>query len=451
MPARPAAPVGSDKACRTPEGISCSAAFPEVVCVAPGEPTGEVSPEVRNALENLERNVNNTRSIEEVIDFVWQATSGIIPRDRIGLAFMDDEGSRVTARYAKTDYPDVRLGIDYSEPLTGSSLGHLIHCGKIRIISDLEAYLKSRPESKSTKLLLNEGVRTSITLPLLVDGRQIGFMFFSSRDPGVYEVRHARILMAVLSRISQAVEKAWIINRLEEANRNYNQSLGFVAHELKSPLSGMISRGLTYTEGLTGKVEKRAATTIGSMIRTAGYLMDMITEYLDLARLESGELRYEPRDGVRFMEDVVRTAAESVGQNAARRGSSLDFEAPAAPVVVRGDAALLTILLTNLFDNAIKYGHEKQRVKVAVWLEDSWLKVRVRNKGLGFTPEQALKLFRKFSRLHQRGLEDRRGTGLGLYLSGWIAHKHGARIDAASEPDQWAEFTLSLPGARLGT
>jgi signal transduction histidine kinase len=68
----------------------------------------------------------------------------------------------------------------------------------------------------------------------------------------------------------------------------------------------------------------------------------------------------------------------------------------------------------------------------------------VENRGVGFSKEQSRNLFKRFSRLKQKGLEDRRGSGLGLYLTWWIIQKHGGRIKAESKPGQWARFTVYL-------
>jgi signal transduction histidine kinase len=110
-----------------------------------------------------------------------------------------------------------------------------------------------------------------------------------------------------------------------------------------------------------------------------------------------------------------------------------------------GDLYLLRIVVVNLLDNAIKYGDENIEVQVKLAEEGGKLVFSVRNKGVGFDKEQAKKLFRRFSRLKQKGTEDRRGTGLGLYLTWWIVQKHGGRIEADSEPGQWAEFRVYLP------
>lgn len=422
---------------------------PGVVCLDASSSGPKLPGDIQNALDRIGRYVYASRSIEEVLDFIWETTSGLIPRDRIGLSFIEDDGS-IVSRYAKAEYDELHLEVGYAVPPSETRLMSLMSCGRVRIIEDLREYLKHRPGSESTELLIREGVRTSVTLPLEVGDRQVGFMFLSSRKPGVYKESHARFLFEVRERISQALEKAWIIRRLEDANSNYLHMLGFVAHELKSPLAGLMSRGIIYLEGMHGEVQKGAAETIRGMIRTAGYLTDMVNNYLDLARLENGELRYSPKPDVPFFKEVYAYARDSVSAHAARRETQIVLDRPKHDVTLRCDPQLLVIAMVNLLDNAVKYGNDGQSVSVSASVADNDLVIRVRNRGPGFTAEQGKGLFRRFSRLHQKGLEDTKGSGLGLYITSWIIRKHGGRIKADSQPGEWAEFSVSLPGARDG-
>jgi len=174
----------------------------------------------------------------------------------------------------------------------------------------------------------------------------------------------------------------------------------------------------------------------------------MVGNYLDLARLESGEMRFRPVADVNFRDEVLQFALDTVIARAEQRGSRIAVTQPQAAPHLAADPDLLRIVTVNLLDNAVKYGHEKIEVKVEVRVEEGWLVVSVWNEGVGFTPEQATRLFKRFSRLQQKGTEDRRGSGLGLYLTWWIVQKHGGRIQAESEPGAWARFTVRLPGVR---
>lgn len=402
------------------------------------------------ALERIGAGVGEGLSLDEVMDAVWRETGGLLPRDRVGLSFIEDDGARVVCRWARADYPGILLGLDYGAGLAGSSLQGILDTGRARVISNLESYLSRRPESASTATLVQEGVRSSLTLPLKVGERSVGFLFFSSRKADAFGEAHVRVLRGVRDRIAQAVEKAWLIKRLQDAKEAYFSTLGFIAHELKSPLAGIVARAETYAGGYLGDVDPKAAEVLRNIVTTSGYMTNMVRDYLDLSRLETGDLRFEPKDGVRLRKDVLDFAAESAHLWAEQRGSRIVLDVPEREVLVRGDVDLLRILLSNLVDNAVKYGFDKAEVRVRARVEeDGRLVVAVRNPGVGFTEEQAGKLFKRFSRLRQKGVEDRKGSGLGLYLCWFIAQKHGGSLSAASQPGEWAEFTLKLPGARL--
>lgn len=402
--------------------------------------------EIGGALEHIRSRTGAGQSLEEVMDIVWNSTVSILPHDRIGLSFIENDGQWVTAHYFRTAYDvsAVRLGKDFSAGLANSTLKEILDRGCARIISDLPLYLERNPHSVSTKLVVREGISSNLTLPLKVDDREVGFLFFSSRTPGVFTAGHAMILLAVSGIISQGIEKVWRIRKLEEARQDYLTMLGFVSHEMKSPLSAMMSVGSTYLKGYTGAVDPLAEKTLKRMMRISGYLVNMVNNYLDLSRLESGEMAFIPKPGVKFREDVLEFAIDTVSARAEERGSRVKVDAPGEDIVLNADMDLLRIVAVNLLDNAVKYGDENIEVQVRLSKEGNVLVFSVRNKGVGFDKEQAKKLFRRFSRLKQRGTEDRRGTGLGLYITWWIIQQHGGRIVADSEPGQWAEFTVYL-------
>jgi hypothetical protein len=401
--------------------------------------------ETTRMLNHLRAQIGIGQNLDEVIKVVWDTTRPVLPHDRIGLSFIENDGQRVTSHYFKTEYDPaiVKLGKDYSAGLANSTLKEILDQGAARVIDNLSVYLTENPHSTSTKLLLAEGIASNLTLPLKVEKRDIGFIFFSSREPGVFKEEHARVLLAVSGIISQNIEKIWRIHQLEQSRRDYLTLLGFVSHEMKSPLSAMMSVGSTYLKGYQGPVDPLADTIVKKMMRISGYMVNMVNNYLDLSRLESGEMRFNPVPGIKFKEDVLIFALDTVTPRAEERGSHILIEGP--EILVTGDLDLLRIVAVNLLDNAVKYGDENIEVNVKLMAENENLVFSVRNKGVGFDKEQARKLFHRFSRLKQKGTEDRRGTGLGLYLTWWIIQKHGGRIEAYSEPGQWAEFRVYLP------
>jgi signal transduction histidine kinase len=410
-----------------------------------------IGAEERTLLRTVNQKIAARPSLRAIVDYLFDHTQSLIPCDRMGLAFIDEQSVYVTSYYNRTSYDGLRIDQGYREGLRGSTLTDVMQSGLPRIINDLEAYVKDHPRSRSSKLLIREGVRSSLTCPLIVEGRVVGFIFRSSRTPYTYGPRHIELQMAISERLSQAVEKAWRIEQLEEANYAYTQMLGFVSHELQSPVASMVTDAQILTQGYLGDLTEEQRAKILSMERKGQYLLSLVREYLDLARVEGGELRLSTQSRVDVMEQVVAEAVDLVRPQADAHGIHLltCVPSPALPPVCC-DPTLLRIVTVNLLDNAIKYGNEGGdiRVKAEVGLDEKGgerLRISVWNSGPGFSQEQQNKLFRRFSRLDDPALKSRRGTGVGLYNSWRIVQLHKGRITADSKHGEWAEFSFEIP------
>ncbi len=417
--------------------------------VDPAQPAPVLQPfteEERRILRLVNHRVAALPTLNDVVDFLFEETMTIFPFDRIGLAFVEDAGGRVVSHYARASYEPLLLSQGYAEDLTATSLGPVLERRMPRIIDDLEAYLEAKPASRSTRLLVKEGVRSSLTCPLSVEGRVVGFMFRSSRRARAYSSRHVELSIAIAERISQAVEKAWRIEQLEEANRAYFEMLGFVSHELKNPVASMVTDAKLLAEGYLGDLEPQQKAKVERMIHKGQYLLGLVNEYLDLARLEeSGQgLRVQP--ATLFVEEVLEPAIDLVRSQIETRQMRLTTELPPeGSLLISCDPGLMRIVLVNLVGNAIKYGDAGGEIRLAVLKRKHGISVSVWNQGPGFPAAEKDKLFRKFSRLDSPALQGHKGTGVGLYNAWRIVQLHGGRIRAASKPGSWAEFSFSIP------
>lgn len=407
-----------------------------------GEP---FSPGEQRVLDLVNQKIAGQDSLEQLVDFLFDTVQPVVAADRVAVTFLEEEGARLVAHYTKASYEPLLLKTGYSEDLRGSSLEAVIQDGRPRIIDDLERYLAEHPSSRSTRLLVREGVKSSMTCPLLVEGRVAGLLFFSARRAHAYSEHHARLHQAMAERLSQAVEKARRIEQLAQANQAYFEMLGFVSHELKSPLASIVMDVSVLDGGYLGELAPEQRRRLARMKARADYLINLIREYLDLARIEGGELLLRARDSVDLVKDVVEPACEIVAAQADEKKIRFDRVWSSDPVKVSCDPDLLKIVVVNFVGNAIKYGRDGGVVRVTVELDADRFGLSVWNEGPGFPASQRQRLFRKFSRLETPELLQRKGTGVGLYTSWRIVRLHGGRVDATSEEGAWAQFRFEIP------
>jgi signal transduction histidine kinase len=404
-----------------------------------------LSQKEKRALDAVNEKVAAGESLEDILDFLFEKTASFNPCDRISLAFMEENGARAISYLSKASYSPMLLKKGFWQDLSGSSLETILKKNKPRIINNLEEYHKERPDSPSCKLLIKEGVRSSMTCPLIIDGRKIGFMFRSSRKKSAYNPHHVFLHLSIAERLSQAIEKAYRIEQLETANISYIEMLGFVSHELKSPLASITMDATLLTEGYLGKLTEKQEDKIKQMISKSEYLMSLIKDYLDLARIEGGTMEPNINPNVNLCE-IAASISYSLLDNLFKE-KNIDFacDHPPEEIEAECDYDMMRIVLINLLSNAVKYAKESGKVRLKIRKDQGSIFVSVWNEGPGFPPEQKSNLYKKFSRLKTPELIKQKGTGVGLYTVWRIIKLHGGQVDANSEEGKWAEFSFTIP------
>jgi signal transduction histidine kinase/CRP-like cAMP-binding protein len=402
------------------------------------------SPEERIILDTINHKVAEAASLEDILSVLFDAFRQTGHCDRLSLGFLQEDGNRVVTKYVLANYEPILLRPGFGQDLRGSTLDTVLESGEPRVINDLPKHLSEHPDSRPTQLIVREGMRSSMSCPLIVAGRPVGFLFRSTRQLNAYDAHQVRLHQAVARRLSQAAEKAWQIEQLKEANKAYTEMLGFVSHELKSPLGVIVMNASLLREGYFGELTDKQAEKVSGILDRARYLLDLVGDYLDLAHVEGGEIKPRFRPGVRFVEEVVEPTLQNLAAHFEAKQMSLkrnwegEFEVECAP-------DLMQIVLSNLLSNAVKYGNAGSGVRLTLAHNPSKFRVEVWNEGPGFEERDRSKLFRKFSRVPSPELMKEKGTGIGLYTAWRLIQLHRGKIRAISEPGQWAEFIFEIP------
>ncbi len=229
---------------------------------------------------------------------------------------------------------------------------------------------------------------------------------------------------------------------LQRLNTNYLDMLGFVSHELKNTLGVIYTSARTLDTGMVGTLSEPQATLVRNISKSIGAAVSMTRSYLDLARLESGEMRLA-LTGTDISKDIVTPILEELKQSIAEKGITIENALPEI-LPIKADPMLLQIVYRNLISNAIKYGRRQGKIRIGFIREEKKFRFEVWNEGNGLSPDKTAQLFGKFVRFNQ-GTDTSRSAGLGLFITKEIITKHGGKIWVESEEGSWINFLFTLP------
>jgi two-component system phosphate regulon sensor histidine kinase PhoR len=231
------------------------------------------------------------------------------------------------------------------------------------------------------------------------------------------------------------------LTRVKELENQRKDFVANVSHELRTPLSLIQGYVETLLDGAKDDPAV-AARFLGTIERNTARLRRLIEDLLIVSELESGcvKLNVQPV----ALSAVVAKVFEDFRPTAAAAGVELRAAVP--EVALKADAGRLEQVLTNLVDNAIKYGREGGLVIVeARPAPDGFLEICVRDRGPGIAAADLPRLFERFYRVDRARSRDQGGTGLGLSIVKHIVQCHGGRVRAESRLGEGSAFYFTLP------
>lgn len=229
----------------------------------------------------------------------------------------------------------------------------------------------------------------------------------------------------------------WMVRPVEKAFQGQKQFVSDASHELKTPLSVILSSAQLMSDPMIGEDEKTMLAE--NVLEEAGQMKGLVEELLELSRAESDQLPYRP--GSVDLSELAESAALSFEPVFFENGRELETDIE-PDLICTGEAAGLTRILYVLLDNAVKYSSGPGAVVLSLHRLGHRIILAVESPGQPISKEEREKLFERFTRLDQS--RNSEGYGLGLALAARIAERHHAELRVIS-PDHTNRFELILP------
>ncbi|HEY3281314.1 MAG TPA: ATP-binding protein [Armatimonadota bacterium] len=240
------------------------------------------------------------------------------------------------------------------------------------------------------------------------------------------------------------------VTREREIDEMKTNLISVVSHELRTPLTSILGFSSYMLTGKLGNLTDGQKTGLESMHRQANRLKAIISDFLDVSRIESGQvkMRQEP---VRLAEVAARVLEDLKHQaNEKRISLRMDGVDITRPAVALGDEERITQVFTNLLGNAIKFTEPGGSVTVRVSTTPDGVEASVRDSGVGIADEELGRIFDRFYQVEKVVSRKSGGTGLGLAIVKNIVEAHGGSLSVDSVVGSGTTFTFRLPAADDG-
>ena len=393
---------------------------------------------------SITKKVNSGLMVDEILDYIFEEFQAIIPYDRMSVAFLEEDCKIVTLKWAMTKGSVIKLKPNYSAFIEGSSLEQILITGCPRIINNLKTYLKEKPDSKSTKLIMAEGMMSNLTCPIISKGKTAGLIFFTSTVPDIYDISHIEIFLNLAEQISMILEKGRLYEEVLRLNEAKSKFLSIAAHDIRSPVAIIKSCSDLLLQGYTGNLSKDQEEVINEIDRSCKNMLELIDDFLDFSVIEAGKLEIRP--GPVEIGDFLKECCSYNKILAKDKNIEIKLHIK-EDCNVLVDPCRLKQVINNLLTNAMKFSPENSVITVETKKINSHMEVSVHDEGPGIEKEEVTKIFEEYCTGKRKLRKGEKSTGLGLAICKCIIKAHDGEIWVESNAGKGSSFKFTIPVA----
>jgi signal transduction histidine kinase len=427
------------------------------------------------ALLQASQALTSSLDLDEILRTVIEEAARISGAPAVRLLVLDEASAVLRYRVGVGIPPEEEREVVI--PVGESFSGQVAATGQPLNVADCRADSRLRYPTHVNR----QSLISYLGLPVTVRERLIGVLVFNTSAPREYSAAEIALLSTFAGQAASALENARLYEELRRAakdlearvgertrelsaanaelaraSRHKSEFLANMSHELRTPLNSIIGFSEVLLGQRAGPLTEKQARYLGHVLRSGKHLLQLISDILDLSKVEAGKLTLQPQalPIPTIIEEVLVITRGFAHQKAQGLHSEI---APDLPTLW-ADPVRVKQILFNLLSNAVKFTPERGRITLrATRVQEArpdapggpveeWLEVAVRDTGVGIAPEDLPRLFQEFVQLEPVATKQHEGTGLGLALTRRLVALHGGRIWAESAgPGCGACFTVRLP------
>jgi PAS domain S-box-containing protein len=392
----------------------------------------------------ITQGVTTTSRLDELLNLIHKSLGKVVYADNFFVALHDKKTSLFSFPYFVDKYDSVPLPTTMGKSctayvfrtanpllLSGGVFDNLVERGDVELVGSPSP--------------------SWVGLPLQTPSGNIGVLVLQHYEKeDVYTDSDLKFLSSIGSQIAIAIERKIseeeikLKNELLLAiNAEKDKFFSILAHDLRGPMSSFVA----VTQILTEEIQSMSLAEIReitvAMKASASSIFSLLENLLEWSRLKRGVLEFEPE---RFIiKDKVEEAIEAVSATAHNKEVIIEIEVP-VDLAVEADSHMFEAIVRNLVSNAVKFTPRGGKIYVsAIRNNENSVEIKVRDTGIGMTPELIGKLFRISEKTSRKGTEDEPSSGLGLLLCKEFLEKHNGKIWVESETGKGSTFSFMIP------